>query len=131
MSSLHIYELTVQSSFSENTEVPAVEESFDTIQWWIGEDISWRIRTFDIDSDIHIHRIDSVLSVEQIDELMNKRFSDILVGRYSFRDISFEDNDVVLDKMKTGSLKVDKNSLFAFWNHDNRKYQSKSRPEGA
>ena len=128
MNALYIYELTIQSSYRKNTEIPATEDSFDTVQWWLCENMCWRIRTFDNDSDIHIHSIGQAMTIYQIEELMKRRYSDVLFGRYDFPEITINDNEVVVNKMKSGSLEVSKDKQFAFWNHDNRQYTSKSKP---
>lgn len=129
MNSLYIYELTVQSSFAANIESAATEDSFDTVQWWLCEDECWRIRTFDADSDIHVHNIAKALSVDEIDAHMKRKYADILVGRYDFPNIGLVDNDIVIKKMKSGRLEISRGRNFAFWNHDNRTYISKTNPD--
>jgi len=49
---LLVYVLSVQSSYAQNVEKPAAEH-FDSLQWWIGSNGVWRIKTYAIDADIH------------------------------------------------------------------------------
>lgn len=50
--------LTVSSSYGQNVEEPA-GESFDTVQFFLpdGGDAVYRVRTFALDHDIHVHQI--------------------------------------------------------------------------
>src|SRR5207245_4972487 len=48
--------LSVQSSYRNNTEKPA-SDVCDTVQWWITPDNTWRIKTFALDHDIHVHEV--------------------------------------------------------------------------
>ena len=126
--SLYIYECSVRSSYIKNNELPATDLDFDTVQWWLSASGSWRVRTFDIDNDIHVHHIPRPMTLNEIDILMKKRYSDVLVGRFDFNSISLNDNEIIVSKMKSGTLEVAPNGLFAFWNHDGRRYLSQSNP---
>jgi hypothetical protein len=48
----------VQSSYSRNEESEATADRFDTVQWWLGPECAWRIRTYAADLDIHLHRLE-------------------------------------------------------------------------
>jgi hypothetical protein len=98
------------------------------VQWWVNNNQTWRIRTFDINSDIHVHEIKQAMTIDSIDELMKKRYSDILVGRYDFISISLHDNEIIINKMKSGSLETSSKNSFSFWNHDDRAYCTKTNP---
>jgi hypothetical protein len=128
MHSLYIYELSVRSSYTKNTEFPATDQDFDTVQWWLNASDCWRIRTFDIDNDIHVHHVPRLMTLDEIDILMKKRYSDVLVGRFDFSSIGITDNGIITNKMKTGSLETAPSGAFAFWNHDNKRYSSQSNP---
>src|SRR5689334_5838318 len=50
--------LTVESSYLQEVERPAKNVP-DTVQFWFAPDSKWRIKTFAIDHDIHVYRIDA------------------------------------------------------------------------
>jgi hypothetical protein len=51
---LVIFFLTVQSSYSDNSEEAATEQAFDTVQFFQSENSGWRIRTYARDQDVHV-----------------------------------------------------------------------------
>jgi hypothetical protein len=56
MGTLILAILTVESSYSQEIERP-VTTIADTVQFWFAPGTQWRIRTFSIDHDIHVHKI--------------------------------------------------------------------------
>ena len=48
--------LAVESSYSANLERPS-QGVPDTVQFWFSPDADWRVKTFAIDHDIHIHKV--------------------------------------------------------------------------
>src|SRR6478672_13477043 len=76
--------LSIQSSYSSNTEVQATSESFDTVQFYASNGAAWRIRTFAQDEDVHIWSIDS--NVDDIVALAkqntSKHYGDVLSEGY-------------------------------------------------
>ena len=56
LDTLLIFTLQIKSSYLQNKELPA-DTDFDTLQFYAHGDIVWRVKTYAIDSDIHIHRI--------------------------------------------------------------------------
>ncbi len=75
---LLVFKLTVQSSYIENYEETGDELNFDTLQWWITKDETWRIKTFAKDSDIHIHQIAGRVEVETAIENTKKHYGDVI-----------------------------------------------------
>lgn len=51
---LVIFFLSVQSSYSGNTEIAATPESFDTVQFYESNGSVWRIKTYAQDEDVHL-----------------------------------------------------------------------------
>ena len=51
---LVIFFLTVKSSYSADTEEPATDEAFDTIQFFESGTGGWRIKTYAMDQDVHV-----------------------------------------------------------------------------
>jgi hypothetical protein len=51
---LVIFFLSIQSSYSDNSEMAATEAAFDTVQFYAANGASWRIKTYAKDQDVHI-----------------------------------------------------------------------------
>ncbi len=51
---LVIFFLSVRSSYAKNTELPATDAAFDTIQFYSSNGHNWRIKTYATDEDVHI-----------------------------------------------------------------------------
>lgn len=62
MPKLIITKLKISVSYVQETEMDASEVDFDTIQWWITDDTSWRIATYSIDNDIRIYSVAKAIS---------------------------------------------------------------------
>ncbi|ADB17653.1 hypothetical protein Psta_2988 [Pirellula staleyi DSM 6068] len=56
---LVVFFLSVQSSYSGDTETTATEEAFDTVQFYSANGTNWRIRTYARDQDVHIWSLGS------------------------------------------------------------------------
>jgi len=82
---LVIFFLTVQSSYSGNTEEAATEEVFDTVQFFESEGGGWRIKTYATDQDVHVRSLGKI--VEDILSLARsnteKHYGDVLRGLHS------------------------------------------------
>jgi len=129
---LLIFKLSVQSSYAENLEREADEENFDTLQWWLTESETWRVKTFAIDSDIHPHLIAKVVATDLAVENTKKHYGDVIAEQYSIEfDDPFDRNEVERKMSGLGgqaALEIASNKRFAIWNPDGRKYTSKTTP---
>lgn len=56
---LVIFLLSVQSSYTDNTEIAATKDVFDTVQFFSANGTDWRIRTYALDQDVHIWSLGS------------------------------------------------------------------------
>lgn len=127
--------LSIESSYLDEVERPA-QDVPDTVQFWYAPDSQWRIKTYAIDHDIHIHRIGgeqsaSRLSVDFAKRNIEKTYGDVLsrMSVLEFRDPMdieevakvFEANELI------GELESVKDGYF-FLNPDTGEYRSKSRP---
>jgi hypothetical protein len=127
--------LCVASSYLRNEEGPAREVP-DTIQFWMGADCVWRIRTYAADHDIHIYSMgpfqgefDNVWQpcVDHIE----KHYGDIYT---SLQVIAFPDcsnNKDIESRLIRGGLDGALEVApagFAFYNPDRAKYRSQSTP---
>ena len=71
--------LSVQSSYRNNIEEPA-DNVCDTVQWWITPDNTWRIKTFAMDHDIHIHEIGTPMDPAEAINNTRKHYGDVIVS---------------------------------------------------
>ena len=71
--------LTVRSSYAAERE-EAADRRPDTIQWYVGPTESWRVRTYAIDHDIHVHRTDRVPTdpIAFVRAHIEKHYGDVL-----------------------------------------------------
>ena len=129
---LIIFVLTIQSSYVQNVETDAIGFNADTVQFIILPNQTWRIRTFAIDEDVHVHALGSPTeSIEShVIESTERTYGDVIARKYVLRSktgiegLRAELKNVNLNQ----DLEVSK-SGFAFWVPENTKYKSKSQPE--
>ena len=81
---LVIFELTIQSSYLNNSEMPSVEGKADTVQFLVTPDAAWRIKTFAVDEDVHVYSLgkpkqDTVAVVSASTE---RTHGDVIANRY-------------------------------------------------
>jgi hypothetical protein len=85
MPKLIIAKLKISASYIQDSELEASEVDFDTIQWWISDNTSWRIATYSIDNDIRIYSIGKAVSEAFALENTRKHYGDVI------------DKEIVLD----------------------------------
>ena len=128
--------LTIESSYTQNLERSATNVP-DTVQFWISETNLWRVRTFAVDHDIHVHSIaksgpvgadPETFAISHLKKNYGEVLSDIFVFRFGNTSNSATPAERFSEHSLDGSLERAK-SGFAFWNPDNAKYQSQSRPQ--
>ena len=128
--------LTVESSYLQEIEQPAKTVP-DTVQFWFAPDSQWRIKTFAIDHDIHVHRIgvaDSTarLTTEFAQNNIKKTYGDvtasILVLELSDPKNETEVQRIFSEHKLTGKLESAKDGYY-FYNPDSGEYHTKSKPE--
>lgn len=132
---LIIFKLKIKSSYNQNVEQPADNDVFDTLQFFIQDKSIFRIKTFAIDHDIHIHSVNlrDKTIVEMIDMLITstKDHYGELIDKKVFLDIENlkDDKEIKALLTKEGlSPNIDTTPDFIFWNPDNKKYHSQSKP---
>ncbi|RYD35914.1 MAG: hypothetical protein EOP85_18640, partial [Verrucomicrobiaceae bacterium] len=74
--------LNIESSYLDNLERPA-GDARDTVQFWFAPDTQWRIKTYAIDHDIHIHPVVTAEGEEALDtgiacESISDAYDDVL-----------------------------------------------------
>jgi hypothetical protein len=129
---LVIFFLSIQSSYSSNTEIRATPESFDTVQFYASDGSAWRIKTYALDQDVHIWSLGPNVKdvVALAKENTFKHYGDVLTKGYVIetndglegvrRELSNRGLDVHVDLPPSGS---------AFWSPAGTHYRSKSVPK--
>jgi hypothetical protein len=128
---LIIARLAVSSSYLQNVEQPAGEH-FDTVQFYLAGsgDVAYRVRTFVLDHDIHVHQIGcpadraTDLAQTHLDRVYGRVLASvdtITLSRRSTQDL--RDAGIT-----TGELEVAGTGQFAFWNPDGAGYRTRSNP---
>jgi hypothetical protein len=123
--------LSVQSSYRENTEKPAGRVP-DTVQWWISAEATWRIKTFAMDHDIHIHQIPSTFGPDQAISNTRKHYGDVIHSLHVLRFPDYTNERSVREVLKSADLATNLEVApqgFAFWNPDHAKYRTQSQPK--
>ena len=125
--------LTVQSSYKDNVEKP-LDQVPDTVQWWITPDKTWRIKTFAIDHDIHIHSLDNVPANAVDFAIANTKehYGDVLekIHVVKFSDAgNAKSVETALTQAGLANQLETSEQGFAFWNPDRGTYKTQTRPE--
>jgi hypothetical protein len=129
---LAIFFLSVQSSYSGNTESPATEETFDTVQFYASNGSNWRIKTYATDQDVHIWSLgDNVPDIVALARSnTEKHYGDVLSEGYIIETTEGLEG-VRKELVKRGlspCLEVT-NSGAVFWAPEGSHYKTKSKPE--
>jgi len=124
--------LSTESSYKSEIERLSTGVE-DTIQFSIGPSGRWRIRTYAIDHDIHIHSIDSeTVDYAFAEGHIDKHYDEILKKRYTLKFIDPNDSEDVSRVLQAAGLrgKLEVASAgFAFYNPDSQEYKTQSEPE--
>jgi hypothetical protein len=129
---LVVFFLDICSSYSKNSEEPATEEAFDTVQFFSSGKDAWRIKTFATDQDVHVWSLGKTPDnlVEIAVENTKKHYGDVLTEGYVIE---------VKDGLKGVRRELKKRGLpanletseagFSFWTPEGTKYRTKSQPK--
>jgi len=128
---LIIFFLSVQSSYTSNTEIPATPKSFDTVQFFVSNRTMWRIKTYAQDKDVHIWSLGAEIAdvVTFATENTTKHYGDVLTEAYIIetnegldgvrRELSIRGLEAHLEKPSSGAV---------FWTPIDSGYRTKSLP---
>jgi hypothetical protein len=128
--------LTVKSSYKQETELPLdnPDDVADTLQWHIGVDWAWRIKTYAIDHDIHVHKI-GPSSKDMVEFAMDnniKHYGDVIDSMHILEfDNNPEENELNMELQKSGlpgKLELFQNT-YIWWSPDSKQYWSQTKPE--
>ncbi|MBL8021578.1 MAG: hypothetical protein JNM27_18045 [Leptospirales bacterium] len=127
--------LSVASSYSRNVEEPAATH-YDTLQWWITPTQIFRIKTFALDSDLHVHTIkpDATRDFVKIaSENNQKHYGDITIRSVQIEiagDLQAQDWRKILAAHKlSGRFETSTDKKIPFWNPDGRSYNTTTAPQ--
>lgn len=128
--------LNVKSSYLQEIEQPLDDATDvpDTLQWWIGADCAWRIKTFAIDHDIHTHSIEKggqeVVELAQANN--RKHYGDVIEVQHVVEFQNCTNAKEVQQAFRriglAPRLEVAE-GRFAFWKPDEEQYRTKSQPK--
>ena len=131
-STLVIFFLSVQSSYSGSTEAPATEDAFDTVQFYSAESGCWRIKTYATDQDVHAWSLG-----KEVDDLValarsntEKHYGDVLTEGYIIKSEEGTEGlrRELADRGLSTNLEVS-DSGFLFWAPEGSHYRTKSTPK--
>jgi len=124
--------LEIRSSHLEGRQEPAERETPDTVQWWVGPDLAWKIRTFGIDHDLHLHQIrggDADFFLERT----RRDYEGLIRAAFKFEFADYTDAEardrILVEAGLHPGLEIAEEHGFAFWNPDYGVYKTKSYPE--
>jgi hypothetical protein len=122
--------LSIRSSYAQAHEEPAGDD-FDTVQFHLPADgtAAYRVRTFAVDHDIHVHRIDGLDSEQDVRAHLDRVYGDVLAAVYLVPLHHRSAQDLLEAGITVGHLEVAAD--FAFWNPDGGRYVTQSRPDSA
>lgn len=128
---LIIFFLTVQSSYSGNTEIPATQQSFDTVQFYASNGRNWRIKTYAQDQDVHIWSLDPAIPdiVALAQSNTDKHYGDVLAKKVIIQ--TDEGTEGVRHQLQSQGLPAHLElpaSGAVFWTPEGSQYRSKSTP---
>jgi len=127
---LVLFILTIQSSYSGNTEVPATAAAYDTLQFVETPTQQWRIKTFAQDQDVHIWSLGQGRDIVELAKAnATKHYGDLIKETHVItsddgidglrRALRERGLDANLEMPPSGAV---------FWAPDGSRYRSKSTP---
>jgi len=129
---LVVFFLSVQSSYSGNTEIAATEDAFDTVQFYAANGTSWRIKTYAQDQDVHIWSFGSEVAdlIALARANTEKHYGDVLTEGYIIEtDEALEGVRRELEQRGLPPNLETPPSGAVFWAPPGTTYRSKSVPK--
>jgi hypothetical protein len=124
----------VCSSYGQNVEQPAAER-YDTVQFYLppgAADPVYRIRTFALDHDIHVHQIGRPPDPSDrfIRAHLDRVYGPVLASVDTVALPRLSTQDLIDAGVMSGELEVVAENGYAFWSPDGAPYVTKSEPAG-
>lgn len=129
---LVVFFLTVQSSYSANTEERATDEAFDTVQFFKSDIGGWRIKTYAMDQDVHVwslgNKVEDIVALARSNT--EKHYGDVLSEGYILESETGIDGlrRELADRGLSTHLEVS-DAGFVFWAPEGTRYSTKSKPQ--
>ena len=126
--------LSTKSSYIQEIEIPidGTSDVPDTLQWWITPEVTWRIRTFALDHDIHTYEMRGLADAIRLARANNeKNYGDIIAAQHQFDFADCTDKQETDAKLSAVGLEPRLEiaiGRFAFWKPDDAKYRTQSTP---
>jgi hypothetical protein len=131
---LVVFRLNIQSSYQEDTEAEADEETFDTVQFFIAPDTAWRIRTFSVDDDVHVYSLGEAGpdTLETVTASTERTYEDVIADKHVFSSTDGVEGikKSLADQGWSATIKESKQHGFVFWVPEGSDYRTRSTPEG-
>lgn len=127
--------LTTKSSYIQEIEESADGPSDvpDTPQWWITPEVTWRIRTYALDHDIHTHEMRGLADAVRLARANNeKNYGDIIAVQHQLEFADCTDRHETDAKLLAAGLEPRLEvaaGRFAFWKPDEARYRTQSAPK--
>ncbi|MBL9200433.1 MAG: hypothetical protein JNL39_07995 [Opitutaceae bacterium] len=132
---LIIFRLTVESSYAQGIERPA-SKRFDTVQWWIGPNGAWRIKTYAIDSDIHPYRLETKAPAEELQQLAltntQKTYGDVVGKKHIVKIPPDASLETVRRLLRDEGLRDSAEWVtpgYLLWLPDDSRYTTRTKPK--
>ncbi len=130
---MFVSSLNVASSYANDIAEDVGTGTPDTMQWWIGSTESFRIRTYALDHDIHVHGM--AAGGPDIVDLARgnaeRTYADLITMQTLIVIDDPEDDEAIADAFRAAGLdaNVEIADRFLFWLPDHGGvYRSKSEP---
>jgi hypothetical protein len=122
------YAQEVEESLERDDDIP------DTLQWWIGTESAWRIKTFALDHDIHVYSVGpgNEALVQLALDNNTKHYGDVIACQHVLQLTDCEDSEEVqklFHSIGLASRLEVAPGRFAFWKPDDAKYSTQSQPK--
>lgn len=125
---------TVRSTYAANSETAAAGNAFDTIQFWLGPEDGWRIRTFAVNHDLHVHHLadfseDSGDRIRVLQDHLERMYQDIVERVYLLVFDDASDEALVARILEANGLSgalEHAEAGFAFYNPDGGEYRTQT-----
>lgn len=131
---LVIFKLSIKSSYNQNIEQPA-DKVFDTLQFFVhGKDI-FRIKTYAVDHDIHIHKVN--VGDRTIDETLDfltsttkAHYEDAIEKIVTINIKDVKDTKAIKESLKKElkTAHIESTNDILYWNPDGEPYKNQSNP---
>jgi len=132
---LFVTVLSVSGSYANNVEYAVSGSSHvpDTVQWWISPEGIWRIRTFGVDHDIHVYKVEGDLKdpLEFAKANTLKHFDDVVASQNLLTIEGEADSEMIAGRFADEGLAPYFDVApagFIFWRPDAVHYFSQTVP---